>query len=121
MAKAAKPLHSGIWAAALGQATKMAVSQFKGFAALLVAFGSLIAAYAAVQKGIAPDQPWPIAIGGVPTLIFVFLYFIPVLRDALAQKRLENFGIHGKLKKPGYSRLSPYGENDKGIYRRPDG
>ncbi|MEN3381154.1 MAG: hypothetical protein V7608_1198 [Hyphomicrobiales bacterium] len=102
-------------------ALQNAISDAKGLSALLLAFTGVVAAYAGLEKGIALPPPWPLIGSLVPVAIFVAFYLLPEWREAAARSRLQNLGIGGQLKDPGYFRLTPYRERDSARFMRMDG
>jgi hypothetical protein len=101
-------------------ALQRAISDFKAVAALFGAFLSVIFAYFALQKGIDLPQPWLTIVSVVPLVIFAIFYLLPEWRDAAARKSLEELGVRGRLKDPGYFRLTPYTEREQTKFIRPD-
>src|SRR4051794_31096304 len=103
------------------RALRNAVSDVKGLSGLILAIAGVIAAYVTLHKAVELPWPWPIIGSLVPVPTFLLLYVWPEWRHSIAQKRLRELGIHGRLKEPGYFRLTPYEEHDRSSYMRPDG
>jgi hypothetical protein len=102
------------------RALRNAVSDVKGISGLILALTGVIAAYVTLQTATTLQHPWPIVVSLVPIPIFLLFYVFPEWRDAVAQRKLRELGIHGRLQNPGYFRLTPYEEHDSGNYARPD-
>ena len=102
------------------RALRNAVSDVKGISGLILALAGVIAAYVTLQHATPLPPPWPIVGSLVPIPIFLLFYVWPEWRDAVAQRKLKELGIHGRLQNPGYFRLTPYEEHDSGNYLRPD-
>jgi hypothetical protein len=101
-------------------ALRNAVADVKGIAGLLLAIVGVIGAYVALRDAIHLDPPWPIIGCLVPVPVFFLFYVLPAWRDALAKKRLHELGIRGRLKEPGYFRLTAYGAHETQKFVRPD-
>lgn len=102
------------------RALRDAVADVKGIAGLLLAIVGVVGAYVGLRDAIHLDPPWPIIGCLVPIPIFFLFYVLPAWRDALASKRLHELGIRGRLKEPGYFRLTAYEAHETEKFVRPD-
>lgn len=104
----------------LTRALRLAVADVKGIAGLLLALVGMIGAYVGLRDAIHLPPPWPIIGCVVPVPIFFLFYVLPAWRDAIADRRLHELGIRGRLKEPGYFRLTPYEAHEREKFVRPD-
>ena len=97
----------------LTRALRDAVSDVKGIASFLLAITGFLAAYFKLRDAIPLEEPWRMILCLVPFAILFLLYIWPCWREAAAHQRLHDLGINGRLKEPGYFRLTPYEAQDR--------
>jgi hypothetical protein len=103
-----------------GRALRNAVADVRGISGLILAAVGIVGAYVALRDAIQLSPPWPIVGSLVPIPLFLLFYVWPEWRDAVARKRLSDYGVRGRLKEPGYFRLTPYDVHDSQRFVRPD-
>ena len=59
-------------------------------------------------------------LGSFPILVTVLTHTLPTWRERQRISRVEDYGKHGQLNKPGYFRLTPYEIEDRDDFRRSD-
>lgn len=101
-------------------ALRAAVSDFKSIALLIGGASAIVIAYFALRGRLGLPEPWLTVVSLCPVGIFLIFYVVPEWRKAQKKRDLDALSVRGKVKRPGYFRLTPYTESDAKIFARPD-